>query len=114
MMLPWHGMLRLQGGLSRWRKVLKVRMYEGAAQVERVGAITGPQDASSSAAAGGFTATSSSGSTPPVVLTCLFLSPLLSHIVVGLNLSASRIALLFTIAYDRTQATGGWLFWLSL
>jgi dolichol-phosphate mannosyltransferase len=107
-------------------KVLKVRMYEGAAQTwKEWGRSLDLKDASSNAALWGdlWLLLAVQGLPLPVVLTCLFLSPPTPYsplpipLLLGLNLFllAIRIALLFAIApsYDRTQATGGWLFWLS-
>ena len=105
-------------------KVLKVRMYEGAAQTwKEWGRSLDLKDASSTAALWGdlWLLLAVQGLPIPVLL--LFLSPPLSLspapplFLWGLNLFllAIRVALMFAIApsYDRTQATGGWLFWLS-
>ena len=107
-------------------KVLKVRMYEGAAQTwEEWGRSLDLKDASSTAALWGdlWLLLVVQGLPLPVLLSFLFLSPPLPLspapllFLLGLNLFllAIRFALLFAIApsYDRTQATGGWLFWLS-
>lgn len=107
-------------------KVLKVRMYEGAAQTwEEWGRSLDLKDASSTAALWGdlWLLLVVQGLPLPVLLSFLFLSPPLSLspapllFLLGLNLFllAIRFALLFALApsYDRTQATGGWLFWLS-
>jgi len=95
-------------------------MYEGAAQRGKSGGVTGPQGRLPSAALWGICGTSSSGSTPPVVLTCLFLSlptpiPLPIPLLLGLNLFLPALLLLLRSHLPTTtQATGGWLFWLSL
>lgn len=127
-------------------KVLKVRMYEGAAQTwKEWGRSLDLKDASSTAQLWGdlWLLLSVQGLPLPVVLSYLFLSPLLPVsqeggfssifcllpslsvkpaptillLLLGLNLFllAIRNAMLFAIApsYDRTGATGGWLFWLS-
>ena len=114
-------------------KVLKVRMYEGAAQTwKEWGRSLDLKDASSRAALWGdlWLLLAVQGLPLHIVLSYLFLSlplPLSPEgttsflspplLLLGLNLFllAIRIALLFAIApsYDRTQATGGWLFWLS-
>lgn len=107
-------------------KVLKVRMYEGAAQTwEEWGRSLDLKDASSTAALWGdlWLLLVVQGLPLPILLSFLFLSPPLPLspapllFLLGLNLFllAIRFALLFAIApsYDRTQATGGWLFWLS-
>ena len=114
-------------------KVLKVRMYEGAAQTwKEWGRSLDLKDASSRAALWGdlWLLLAVQGLPLHIVLSYLFISlplPLSPEgitsflspplLLLGLNLFllAIRIALLFAIApsYDRTQATGGWLFWLS-
>jgi dolichol-phosphate mannosyltransferase len=107
-------------------KVLKVRMYEGAVQTwKEWGRSLDLKDASSTAQLWGdlWLLLSVQGIPLLVILTYLFLSPLVSLspcplvFLLGLNLFllAIRFALLLAIApsYDRTQATAGWLFWLS-
>jgi dolichol-phosphate mannosyltransferase len=118
-------------------KVLKVRMYEGAVQTwKEWGRSLDLKDASSTAQLWGdlWLLLSVQGLPLPIVLTYLFLSPQLPLplplspegapspllpllLLLGLNLFllAIRFALLFAIApsYDRTQATAGWLFWIS-
>jgi dolichol-phosphate mannosyltransferase len=107
-------------------KVLKVRMYEGAAQTwKEWGRSLDLKDASSTAQLWGdlWLLLSVQGLPLLVILTYLFLSPLVPLspcplvFLLGLNLFllAIRFALLLAIApsYDRTQATAGWLFWLS-
>lgn len=107
-------------------KVLKVRMYEGAAQTwKEWGRSLDLKDASSTAALWGdlWLLLSVQGLPLLVILGYILLSPPLPIspspplLLLGLNLFllAIRFALLFAIApsYDRTQATGGWLFWLS-
>lgn len=106
-------------------KVLKVRMYEGAAQTwQEWGRSLDLKDASSTAALWGdlWLLLSVQGLPLLIVLSYLFnggpsiqLAP--QFLLWGLNsfLLTIRIALLFAIApsYDRTPATGGWLFWIS-
>lgn len=107
-------------------KVLRVRMYEGAVETwKEWGRSLDLKDASSAAQVWGdlWLLLSVQGLPLLIVLSYLALSsphlhlpsPLL--ILLGLNLFLLfiRVALLFAIApsYDRTQATGGWLFWLS-
>lgn len=107
-------------------KVLKVRMYEGAIQTwNEWGRSLDLKDASSTAQLWGdlWLLLSVQALPLPVILSYLFLSPPLPLspspplFLLGLNLFllTIRFALLFAIApsYDRTQATGGWLFWLS-
>ena len=107
-------------------KVLKVRMYEGAIQTwNEWGRSLDLKDASSTAQLWGdlWLLLSVQALPLPVILSYLFLSPPLPLapspplLLLGLNLFllTIRFALLFAIApsYDRTQATGGWLFWLS-
>ena len=113
-------------GFLDGRKVLKVRMYEGAAQTwEEWGRSLDLKDASTTAALWGdlWLLLAVQGLPILVVLSYLFFSPHLPissppHLLLlGLNgfLVIIRTALLFALApsYDRTQATGGWLFWLS-
>ena len=108
-------------------KVLKVRMYEGAVETwQEWGRSLDLKDASSAAQLWGdlWLLLSVQGLPLPIVLGYLFLLPL--HplplqlpqlLLLGLNLFllAIRFALLLAIApsYDRSQAKGGWLFWLS-
>ncbi len=107
-------------------KVLKVRMYEGALETWREwGRSLDLKDASSVAQLWGdlWLLFCVQALPLPIVLSYLLLPlpplpplhPLL--ILAGLNsfLLAIRFALLFAIApsYDRTEAKGGWLFWLS-
>ncbi len=106
-------------------KVLKVRMYEGAAQTwQEWGRSLDLKDASSTAALWGdlWLLLSVQGLPLLIVLSYLFngrpsmqLAP--QFLLWGLNsfLLTIRIALLFAIApsYDRTPATGSWLFWIS-
>jgi dolichol-phosphate mannosyltransferase len=107
-------------------KVLKVRMYEGALETwKEWGRSLDLKDASSRAQLWGdvWLLTSVQALPPIVILSCLvFFTPLSPSpnplfFLLGLNifLFAIRFALLFAIApsYDRTQAKGGWLFWLS-
>ncbi|MEC4887769.1 MAG: glycosyltransferase family 2 protein [Scytonema sp. PMC 1070.18] len=112
-------------------KVLKVRMYEGAMETwKEWGRSLDLKDASSRAQVWGdlWLLTSVQALPLLVVLTSVFLSPYLRttpsphpplppFLFLGLNvfLLVIRFAMLFAIApsYDRTQAKGGWLFWLS-
>ncbi len=107
-------------------KVLKVRMYEGAVETWREwGRSLDLKDASSSAQVWGdlWLLLSVQALPLPIVLSHLFLSPLLLCssapllALLGLNifLLAIRFALLLAIApsYDHSRAKGGWLFWLS-
>ncbi len=104
-------------------KVLKVRMYEGAWETwQEWGRSLDLKDASSSAQLWGdlWLLLCVQALPLPILLTYLFLPQLPQPpqlILLGLNsfLLAIRFALLFAIApsYDRTGATGGWLFWLS-
>ena len=107
-------------------KVLKVRMYEGAAQTwKEWGRSLDLKDASSTAQLWGdlWLLLSVQGLPLLVVISYLFVfhsispSPYPPILLLGLNLFllVIRFALLFAIApsYDLTQARGGWLFWLS-
>lgn len=108
-------------------KVLKVRMYEGAAQTwEEWGRSLDLKDASSTAQVWGdlWLLLSVQGLPLLIVLGYLLsphlpisLSPSPPILLLGLNsfLLTVRVALLFAIkpSYDRTQAKGAWLFWLS-
>ncbi|WP_026082291.1 2'-O-glycosyltransferase CruG [Mastigocladopsis repens] len=109
-------------------KVLKVRMYEGAMETwEQWGRSLDLKDASSRPQLWGdlWLLSAVQGLPLIVVLTYLFLSPPppllysptppLLLLALNLFLLVIRFAMLFAIApsYDRTQAKGGWLFWLS-
>ena len=106
-------------------KVLKVRMYEGAAQTwKEWGRSLDLKDASSTAQLWGdlWLLLAVQGLPLLVGLTYPFspsrpLAPSPPLLLLGLNsfLLAIRFALLFAIApsYDRSNATSGWLFWLS-
>jgi dolichol-phosphate mannosyltransferase len=109
-------------------KVLKVRMYEGAMETwQQWGRSLDLKDASSRAQLWGdlWLLTAVQGLPLVVVLTYLFfspppfvslsLSPSLLLVVLNVFLVVIRFAMLFAIApsYDRNQAKGGWLFWLS-
>ncbi|NJM69016.1 MAG: glycosyltransferase [Scytonema sp. RU_4_4] len=107
-------------------KVLKVRMYEGAMETwQQWGRSLDLKDASSRAQLwGDLWLLSGVQGLPPIVVCTylLFLPPLQSFsaqelllLALNLFLVVIRFAMLFAIApsYDRTQAKGGWLFWLS-
>ncbi|GAA6620627.1 2'-O-glycosyltransferase CruG [Scytonema sp. NUACC26] len=107
-------------------KVLKVRMYEGALETwKEWGRSLDLKDASSRAQLWGdlWLLTSVQALPLIVILNILIFFPSLPpspnppFLLFGLNLFlfAIRFALLFAIApsYDRTQAKGGWFFWLS-
>ena len=107
-------------------KVLKVRMYEGAAQTwKEWGRSLDLKNASSTAQLWGdlWLLLAVQGLPLLVVLSFLFLSPPhpftpsppLLLLALNLFLLTIRFALLLAIApsYDRIKATGGWLFWLS-
>jgi dolichol-phosphate mannosyltransferase len=107
-------------------KVLKVRMYEGAMETwKEWGRSLDLKDASPRAHIWGdlWLLSAVQGLPLLVVLTYLLLSSPLSYsfnpsaLLLGLNLFllVIRFALLLAIApsYDRTNARGGWLFWLS-
>jgi dolichol-phosphate mannosyltransferase len=107
-------------------KVLKVRMYEGAMETwKEWGRSLDLKDASPRAQiwADLWLLSSVQGLPLPIVLTYLLLSPPLPLssspplLLLGLNvcLLVIRFGMLLAIApsYDRTQAKGGWLFWLS-
>lgn len=107
-------------------KVLKVRMYEGAMDTwKEWGRSLDLKDASSRAQIWGdlWLLTSVQALPLPIVLTYLLILPLLPLspspplLLLGLNLFllVIRFAMLLAIApsYDRTQAKGGGLFWLS-
>ena len=99
-------------------KVLKVRMYEGAVETwKEWGRSLDLKDASPSAQVWGdlWLLSAVQGLPLLVVLSCFWIS---SHpLLLGLNvfLLVIRFAMLFAIApsYDRKNAQGGWLFWLS-
>ncbi|MGB3655411.1 MAG: 2'-O-glycosyltransferase CruG [Rivularia sp. (in: cyanobacteria)] len=106
-------------------KVLKVRMYEGAAETwKEWGRSLDLKDASSRAQIwGDLWLLASVQGLPLIIVLLLFLSP---HppfsptpplILLSLNLFLVliRLLMLFAIApsYDLTQTKGGWLFWLS-
>ncbi|KAB8321276.1 glycosyltransferase [Tolypothrix campylonemoides VB511288] len=107
-------------------KVLKVRMYEGAMETwQQWGRSLDLKDASSRAQIWGdlWLLSAVQGLPLIVVLTYLAvslplplsLSPPLLLFGLNLFLLVIRFAMLLAIApsYDRTQANGGWLFWLS-
>ncbi|MBO3458194.1 glycosyltransferase [Aetokthonos hydrillicola Thurmond2011] len=107
-------------------KVLKVRMYEGAMETwKEWGRSLDLKDASSRAEIWGdlWLLTLVQALPLPVVLTYLLFSPrllLLPYpliLLLGLNLFLLliRFGMVLAIApsYDRQQAKGGWLFWLS-
>jgi dolichol-phosphate mannosyltransferase len=105
-------------------KVLKVRMYEGAKETwKEWGRSLDLKDAASPAQIWGdlWLLFSVQGLPFPILLSYLFLSPslhLFPVILLGylnLFLLVIRFALLLAIApsYDRKNAQGAWLFWLS-
>ncbi|WP_414515552.1 2'-O-glycosyltransferase CruG [Nostoc sp. PCC 9305] len=107
-------------------KVLKVRMYEGAMETwKEWGRSLDLKDATSRSQLWGdlWLLTSVQGLPLLIVLTFLLMSPPLSYsptpplLLLGLNLFllVIRFAMLIAIApsYDRTNAKGSWLFWLS-
>lgn len=108
-------------------KVLKVRMYEGAMETwKQWGRSLDLKDASSRAQIWGdlWLLSAVQGVPLIVVLSYLCVSrtvslspspPLLLLLALNLFLLVIRFAMLLAIApsYDRTQANGGWLFWLS-
>lgn len=103
-------------------KVLKVRMYEGAAQTwQEWGRSLDLKDASSTAQLWGdlWLLFSVQGLPLLIVLTYLFFppQPYFPFLLLGLNsfLLVIRFALLLAIApsYDFSQATTSWLFWVS-
>jgi dolichol-phosphate mannosyltransferase len=107
-------------------KVLKVRMYEGAMETwQQWGRSLDLKDASSRAQIWGDLWLLSAVQGLPLIVVLSYLSvsrtiplsPSPPLVLLGLNLFllVIRFAMLFAIApsYDRTQANGGWLFWLS-
>lgn len=107
-------------------KVLKVRMYEGAMETwQQWGRSLDLKDASSRAQIWGDLWLLSAVQGLPLIVVLSYLcasrtvplSPSPPLLLLGLNLFllVIRFAMLFAIApsYDRTQANGGWLFWLS-
>lgn len=107
-------------------KVLKVRMYEGAMETwKEWGRSLDLKDATSRSQLWGdlWLLTSVQGLPLFIVLTFLLISPILPHspipllLLLGLNLLllVIRFAMLIAIApsYDRTNAKGSWLFWVS-
>lgn len=107
-------------------KVLKVRMYEGAMETwKEWGRSLDLKDATSRSQLWGdlWLLTSVQGLPLLIVLTFLLISPPLSYsptpplLLLGLNLFllVIRFAMLIAIApsYDRTNAKGSWLFWVS-
>jgi dolichol-phosphate mannosyltransferase len=105
-------------------KVLKVRMYEGALETwNEWGRSLDLKDASSRAQIWGdlWLLSAVQGLPLLILLSYLFLPSLAlslpALLLLGLNifLVVIRFALLLAIApsYDRQEATGGWLFWLS-
>ena len=104
-------------------KVLKVRMYEGAAETWREwGRSLDLKDASSRAQIwGDLWLLASVQGLPLIIVLLLFLSPhppfspTLLLLSLNLFLLLIRSMMLFAIApsYDFTQTKGGWLFWLS-
>ncbi|MEH2044950.1 2'-O-glycosyltransferase CruG [Nostoc sp.] len=107
-------------------KVLKVRMYEGAMETwKEWGRSLDLKDATSRSQLCGdlWLLASVQGLPFLIVLTFLLISPTLSYshtpplLLLGLNLFllVIRFAMLIAIApsYDRTNAKGSWLFWLS-
>jgi dolichol-phosphate mannosyltransferase len=107
-------------------KVIQVRMYEGMKETwEEWGRSLDLKDASSRGQIWGdiWLLLSVQGLPIPLLITYLLLSshlsltPLIGQILLGLNgfLVLIRFALCAAIApsYDRSQAQGAWLFWLS-
>ena len=107
-------------------KVLKVRMYEGAMETwKQWGRSLDLKDASSRAQIWGDLWLLSAVQGLPLIVVLSYLcvslplplspSPYLLLFALNLFLVVIRFAMLFAIApsYDRTQANGGWLFWLS-
>jgi dolichol-phosphate mannosyltransferase len=106
-------------------KLLKVRMYEGAAETWREwGRSLDLKDAASRGQIWGDLWLLSAVQGLPVPLTLMLLSwislgigslPVVAALGLNLGLLAMRIGLLWAIApsYDLTQAKAAWLFWLS-
>jgi dolichol-phosphate mannosyltransferase len=107
-------------------KVLKVRMYEGAMETwQQWGRSLDLKDASSRAQIWGDLWLLSAVQGLPLIVVLSYLSlsrtvslsPSAPLLLLGLNLFllVIRFAMLLAIApsYDRTQANGSWLFWLS-
>ncbi|MGB7376759.1 MAG: 2'-O-glycosyltransferase CruG [Rivularia sp. (in: cyanobacteria)] len=104
-------------------KVLKVRMYEGAAETwKEWGRSLDLKDASSRAQTWGdlWLLASVQGLPLIIVLSLLFLSPnpfspplILLSLNLFLLLIRSMMLLAIAASYDFTQTKGGWLFWLS-
>lgn len=106
-------------------KLLKVRMYEGAAETwKEWGRSLDLKDASSRAQTWGdlWLLAVVQGLPLIIVLLLLFLSPpppipLFPHLLLSLNLFLLLIRSMMLLAiapsYDFTQTKGGWLFWLS-
>lgn len=106
-------------------KLLKVRMYEGAAETwKEWGRSLDLKDASSRAQIWGdlWLLASVQGLPLIIVLSLLFISPyppipLFPHLLLSLNLFLLLIRSMMLLAiapsYDFTQTKGGWLFWLS-
>ncbi len=104
-------------------KVLKVRMYEGAAETWREwGRSLDLKDASSRAQIwGDLWLLASVQGLPLIIVLLLFLSPhppfsptlLLLWLNLFLVLIRSMMLLAIAPSYDFTQTKGGWLFWLS-
>ncbi|WP_414530294.1 2'-O-glycosyltransferase CruG [Nodularia chucula] len=99
-------------------KVLKVRMYEGAVETwKEWGRSLDLKDASPPAQVWGdlWLLSAVQGLPLLVVLSCFLIS--FNPLLLGLNifLLVIRFAMLLAIApsYDRKNAQGGWLFWLS-
>ena len=99
-------------------KVLKVRMYEGARETwKEWGRSLDLKDASSSAQVWGdlWLLSAVQGLPVLVVPTCWLLSSFSPLLWLNVFLLVVRFAMLLAIApaYDRHNAQGGWLFWLS-
>jgi dolichol-phosphate mannosyltransferase len=109
-------------------KVLKVRMYEGAMETwKEWGRSLDLKDASPNMQIWGDLWLLTSVQALPIIILTTFValspslplslspSPLLLLLGLNLFLLVIRCAMLLAIApsYDRTQAKGGWLFWLS-
>lgn len=106
-------------------KLLKVRMYEGAAETWREwGRSLDLKDAAARGQIWGDLWLLAAVQGLPVPLTLILLSwvslgigslPVVAALGLNLGLLAMRVGLLWAIApsYDLTQAKGAWLFWLS-